>query len=324
MPLLEARNRAAAAAGKGFVVPTVAEAYRLYLPRIREHYKWHGDIERRFEADILPALGAKRVDKVERKECSDLLQTIVARGSKVAANRTLPDIRNFFAYCLERGWTNVNPVLGITRKSVGGKEKPKARNLAESELVTLIGELLKDRFHPKTRLAIGLLLATGTRAGEVLGVTRGEILGRWWQLPGNRTKNGRPHKVYLSPQAQYLFTIAFRYFGSNPFTGVDHRTLSRAMKRIQFDPPVSPHKFRHTMSTRLVDFGVAPHVVEKMLNHKLEGVFEVYNHSEFLPERRAAWRLWGAYLAKLRRQHALRRADRGLLPARVPSEVHAG
>ena len=326
MSLLEARNRVAA--GTKVLVPTGAEAFKEYLPRLRQHYKRPGEVERRFRADILPAVGAKRVDTVTRNDCSDLLLTIVGRGSKVAANRTLTDVKNFFAYCLERGWRNDNPAVGITKRSVGGGEKPVPRNLQEAELSILINELRRGRFRPRTRLVLALLLCTGTRASEVLGVSRNEVAklstGWWWHVPGHRTKNGREHKVYLSPQSRALFRLAFRHFGVTPFAGMKHNPLSRAIGRLPIRPPASPHKFRHTMATRLTDMGVAPHITEKMLNHRLGSMFEIYNHSEFLPERRAAWRLWGAYLAKLRRQHALRRAVRPVHAAGVSGEVHAG
>lgn len=300
--LLEARNRAAKAQERGFLVPTVAEAYREYLPRIREHYKHSGEIERRFNRDILPPIEIKPVDAVSRKDCSDILQTIVNRGSRVAANRTLPDIKQFFAYCLERGWRNDNPADGITRRSAGGRESPKRRSLKADELALLFKRLLGRHMALRTKLILGLLLTTGTRTSEVLGVTPGEIAKYWWIIPSERTKNGREHKVYLSPQSRRLMRSSFKYFGSNPFKNVLRNSISNTVRRLPLQPKASPHKFRHTMATMLTDLGVAPHVTEKMLNHKLEGVFEVYNHAEFLPERRAAWRLWGVYLAKLRRK----------------------
>jgi len=53
------------------------------------------------------------------------------------------------------------------------------------------------------------------------------------------------------------------------------------------------------MRTKMGDLGVMPHVAEKCLHHKLEGVLAVYDHGEYLPEREAAWKLWYAYLRRL-------------------------
>ena len=48
--------------------------------------------------------------------------------------------------------------------------------------------------------------------------------------------------------------------------------------------------------------GIAPHVVDKLLNHvsgAISGVARVYNHNEYAPERRAALEAWGRYLESL-------------------------
>jgi integrase len=64
----------------------------------------------------------------------------------------------------------------------------------------------------------------------------------------------------------------------------------------------TPHDLRRSMATQLAERGVQPHIIEKMLNHRMEGVWAVYNRYEYLPERQAAWRMWGATLAGLRRK----------------------
>ena len=51
----------------------------------------------------------------------------------------------------------------------------------------------------------------------------------------------------------------------------------------------------------MADIEVMPHVIEKMLDHQMDGVMKVYNRAEYWPERVAAQRLWGLKLAELRR-----------------------
>jgi hypothetical protein len=50
------------------------------------------------------------------------------------------------------------------------------------------------------------------------------------------------------------------------------------------------------------DLGVAPHVVEAVLNHvgrHKEGIAGIYNRATYLPERRQALDLWGVRVAAL-------------------------
>ena len=59
----------------------------------------------------------------------------------------------------------------------------------------------------------------------------------------------------------------------------------RWCQRNEFEPPFTPHDIRRTVATRLNDAGIAPHIVEKMLNHHLQGVMRVYNKAQYEDER---------------------------------------
>jgi integrase len=64
----------------------------------------------------------------------------------------------------------------------------------------------------------------------------------------------------------------------------------------------TPHDLRRTFATRLSDLGVAPHVIEKLLNHKMPGVMAVYNRADYWPERVAAMEMWCKKVGELRRR----------------------
>lgn len=306
MSLLEARNQASDAAGRGSLMRTVRQAWGEYLPTLRRAYKSHAEIERRLENDFVDVLGKRQLDRVTKADCADAMQAIVKRGSPVAANRTLADLKHFLDYCTDRGWIQGSPAAGIKRRSVGGTEESRERALTFAELEAFIVWLMHHRYersHLASRFALALILITGQRPSEVLGFHQREMHGCWWHIPGERTKNGKLQKVYICPQARWLFTRSLQILGKQPFHR-DHRVLSRLVSRAcsaNSWAPFTPHDLRRTMSTRLADLGVAPHVVEKMLNHRMEGAMAVYNRAEYLPERRAAWRLWGCTLAAIRR-----------------------
>lgn len=62
------------------------------------------------------------------------------------------------------------------------------------------------------------------------------------------------------------------------------------------------HDLRRTAATGMAGLGVAPHVVDKVLNHgsgTIRGVAAIYNRFEYLEERRAALEVWGQYVDKL-------------------------
>jgi integrase len=233
-------------------------------------------------------MGTRDIATITRRDISGVVQKIIDRGSPVAANRTLADLNHLFQFAWERGYVEVNPCSGFSRKSAGGREKPRDRALDWDEIESLFGT---EYDSPVTRVALYICLLTGQRASEVLWIMT-QPPARWVELPD--TKSGRPHKVYLSVQVR----AALKLLNGLP-PPRSHRVLSHALRRV--GASFTPHDLRRTMATRLADLGIAPHVTEKMLNHQMEGVMAVYNHAEYLPERKAAWRLWGAEIAKKRR-----------------------
>jgi integrase len=55
------------------------------------------------------------------------------------------------------------------------------------------------------------------------------------------------------------------------------------------------HDLRRTFSTGMAEMGIAPHTVEKLLNHQtgtISGVAAVYNRFEYLEDRRRALEAW--------------------------------
>ncbi|MNC59567.1 Phage integrase family protein [compost metagenome] len=52
------------------------------------------------------------------------------------------------------------------------------------------------------------------------------------------------------------------------------------------------HDARRTLSTRLSELGVSPHITEVMLGHTLLGVMAVYNKHDWLEDQAAAYERW--------------------------------
>ena len=94
-----------------------------------------------------------------------------------------------------------------------------------------------------------------------------------WTLPAKRTKNGIEHEVPLSKQALVILENIGRQdyrdfvfgIGEGPFSG-----FSRCKARLDKKCGVATwtlHDLRRTMVTGMNEMGVAPHVVEAVINH---------------------------------------------------------
>lgn len=298
LSLLNARRKVLDLAGSQLPENVTFEfAYDEYFKRIASRYERPEIIEQRVKANLLPSLRTRALGGITRAELTSVLHAIVDRGSPVMANRTLADVKHIFEYAVSRGWLNENPAERITRKIIGGKEGSRDVTLSFDAIQAFLKLLLED-FHGKrgmhvtTVAGLYLCLLTGQRASEVLWVISNWAGERLITVPC--TKMNRPHKIHLSRQARATIRLLS---GTKPPN--DHRVMSHALRRLSAE--FTPHDLRRTMATRLSDLGVAPHVIEKMLNHQMTGVMAVYNRAEYLDEREAAWVLWGRKIAELRR-----------------------
>lgn len=279
---------------------TVQAAYDEWVKHINKRYKSPLQITQRMGKHFTPSYGSKPVTSITRAQLSTLL-TGIADTAPVQANRLLGDLKLFFNYCVERGWIDVSPAEAITRKTVGGTEASRDRVLTDDELAALVEVLLEDRFHAPTRYALTFLLITGQRSGEVRGLTKSELGFETgvWRLPPHRTKNNSTQAVLLPKRCFVLLASAVKELGAEPFKGMEGQTLSRAVKRMGVT--WTPHDLRRTMATRMADMGVAPHVVEKCLNHTMGGVMAIYNRAEYAAEKKTAWRMWVRYILRVRK-----------------------
>lgn len=282
---------------------TIQACYDEWATHINKTYKSPLQVRQRMEKHFTPEFGARNIAQVTRAEISSWL-TAVAVTAPVQANRLLTDTKLLMSFAVERGWLESSPAELITQRTVGGREKTRDRYLTDAELVRFLQILQTDRFAPATRYALALLLITGQRSNEVRGLHSGELTGGAWRIPPQRAKNNIANIVSLPFLGKVVLASAIVELGSTPFDGMEGQVLARATNRMAFDPPFTPHDLRRTMATHMADLGVAPHVIEKCLNHTLGGVMAIYNRSDYAAEKAAAWRLWARHLLKLARKKA--------------------
>ena len=286
MGLAEARE-ALAKRKSGHETKTLQAAFDDYYEHLTTQFRDPSQVQRMFDRDVLPKRSHRSVEEITKAQWGEVLQAVVDRGSPVMANRLLTQLKRFLAFCLDRGWVDENPLEKVARKNIGGKEKAKDRHLTLDEIEAFLQKIQTLNISEGTQWALVGCLLTGQRASEVLGVTKD---GK------TDTKMGRLHQL---PMTRYV-----RFWLSKRPKDMprDHRVLSHALRRAGCT--FTPHDLRRTYASRLADQGVAPHVIEKLLDHKMVGVMAVYNRADYWPERMAAQRLWDNTLRKVRQKIA--------------------
>ena len=134
------------------------------------------------------------------------------------------------------------------------------------------------------------------------------------RLPGNRTKNHKPHNVPLSALAREILAGApkisdvyvFSTNGTTPISGfskyktrLDALMLAQATKEKGTVTSWRLHDLRRTAATGMAGIGVVPHRIEACLNHvsgAKASVAGIYNREKYEPEKRAALDRWAGYI----------------------------
>jgi integrase len=158
---------------------------------------------------------------------------------------------------------------------------------------------------------VRLLLLTGQRRTEVGGMAESELnldIGTWTILAARR-KNHRQHTLPLPPLALSIIKSVPRIVNRDQLFGVRAAGYTGWAKgkrdldaRLEGVRPWTLHDLRRSFATRLCDLGVAPHVVEQILNHQSGhrgGIVGVYNKSRYEREVRSALLLWAEHVRVL-------------------------
>jgi integrase len=228
-----------------------------------------------------------------------------------------------FAWAMKQGLAEENPAVAVARVV-----EPKARER------TLTGEELRAIWEATegpgdVNAIVRLLMLTGQRREEVAAMTWDEVdeAKALWSIPGERTKNHRPHDVPLSGQALGIIqAVPHRagralLFGERKggFSGwskgkerLDQRIALGRAKAAGIEEPntkalsrfaLKPwrlHDLRRTVVTGMAEIGVQPHVIEAVVNHisgHKAGVAGVYNRATYANEKRQALDRWAEWLA---------------------------
>lgn len=289
---------------------TFGDLAREYLERhARPNKRTAHEDEKKLNADVLPEWRHRRVDTIRRADVIRLIEAVHNRGAPYAANRLLALVRKIFNWGMERDLLDISPATGVKPMA---KEKSRERTLDRDELkmVWQAACAMPWPWHGFFQL----LILTAQRREEVAGMRWEELdlEAGAWSMAGERTKPGRAHVVPLSQAALEILKDLPRYSGTfvfpargNPKSETYVSGFSKAKKLLDDAASVKGwtiHDLRRTAASGMAEMGIAPHVVEKVLNHtsgQISGVAAVYNRYGYDDEKRRALEAWAGHVLSL-------------------------
>lgn len=250
------------------------------------------------------------VQTAAREEWIRFFDNVAEKTSRVNAGQVLKLVKTVLRWSRSRSYITGSAVLDFEISAVGDKPKQGQRNLQMHEVGLLWAMINKSRATPAVKNCTKLLIIFGARNAEIREALRSEFdLERGiWTLPPERSKTGKELRRPIPEKAKGIIQELDETYGNNGYlipgahlgTCVTHPALRKyvirlRLKMLDIDESFrafTPHDFRRTISTRLSEQGVLPHVTEKMLGHELGGVMAVYNKHDWINDQLEAYELW--------------------------------
>ena len=232
---------------------------------------------------------------VESHHISELLQYINEIGmSAYSQARILSGIKAFYKYLNYEGYTTEDPSALIEAPRLGRK-LPDTLNYHE---ITQILEAidLSTPEGPRNRAMLETLYSSGLRVSELVGLKLSNVYFdiRFLRIVGKGNKErlvplGRDACKHIKIYVEEVRCHVNAKPGQEDYVFLNRRgaSLTRVMvftiiknlvKLTGIQKNVSPHTFRHSFATHLIEGGADLRAVQEMLGHESITTTEVYTH----------------------------------------------
>lgn len=244
-------------------------------------------------ASFLEGKSLEAVDITDLQEFAKYLQ-----GEKMveptSQARIISGIRAFYRFLVIEGTINANPAALLDTPKLG-KKLPSVLSIPEVESVINAVDLSAPEGH-RNRAIIEVLYGCGLRVSELVDLRLSclhfeegyiRVIGK-----GNKERivpigetarkavcnyiEGRRQQVKVKKEAS---DIVFLNHHGNKLTRVAIFTMVKDLAKIAgITKEISPHTFRHSFATHLVEGGADLRAVQEMLGHESITTTEIYTH----------------------------------------------
>lgn len=237
----------------GRVDYSLAEAFDRWEIEARRLKSWEKDV--RYRAAVLRELAGSR----KLSQLVDVADMVKAKGteaklSAAAINRYLAILKRIGALAFKWEWT---PAPIAARIELLAGERRRTTFATERQLRDLV-----DQADPRIRGLLQLSVLTGLRRGELLGLTKDNLVDGAIVL-GSDTKTGAPRLVPLTPQAKAIAEKAIPAAVGAPLL---RKLYEEARDRAGL-PGLRWHDLRRTFGTWLIQGGANLAQVRDLLGH---------------------------------------------------------
>ena len=289
--------------------PSYDDAVKEFLTYIRDYRSFSGLTVRAYGTDMrmLRAFLEQRLGRVPnppeiKREMIVQFGVSLRKPAPLTLRRKYACISSFFGFLQDMGYAQSNPARRLPLPRV-------SEHVPVYLTEEMAQQLIAAADTPWTKAAVVLLLSTGIRRSEAVGVTLDDIDLEKRQLL-IRGKGDKERVVPLTDQvveaiqaylpyrtktqSRHLFVSAWK---GHPIHG---RCINRMLKIViekagLEGQGITPHKLRHTFATHLIRNGVDIRTVQELLGHSEIETTARYLHSDTKTKQAAVGKLNGLF-----------------------------
>ena len=259
----------------------------IYLPYIKAKKRSYKDDENRARLHLIPNYGHLKLNKISRRQISDLHLQLKQSGLKGATcDHYLKILKSMFNYAIRLELISVSPASGVPLY----REPNQLEHYLNDEQLKRLLTVLKTNSN-RTPCHVALfLLSSGARLNEALTSTWESICmeDRTWKVSANNSKNKKSRYIMLNESAIDILNeiqpdknLRQGFVFLNAKTGERLRTVHGAWGRLRSEaglPFLRLHDLRHLYASFLINAGRTLYEVQNALGHSSPVISQRYSH----------------------------------------------
>ncbi|MFD2829381.1 site-specific tyrosine recombinase XerD [Corticicoccus populi] len=240
---------------------------------------------------FLESNNIKNVDDIDSNTLILFLKSLREKGmSAKTVTRIQSTLRNFHQFMLNENLSSHNPA---TRLLAVKEEKKLPEYLSVEEMETLLNTPDDSLAGKRDKAMMELLYASGIRVSELIGIAVTEVNNDM----GFIRVRGKGSKERIVPITDYVAKLLAEYikdvrisllkedntdslFITNRGKGFTRQGLWKTIKKYEtlsgIDRRITPHTFRHSFATHLIENGADLRAVQEMLGHSDISTTQIY------------------------------------------------
>ena len=229
---------------------------------------------------------------MDYKKCTEYLLFLDNKNlKKTSVSRRLSSLRTFYKFLVLNNYVNNNPFLLVSSPKKE-KKMPKFINYSGIEEIFNIPNL-KTKEGQRERVILEILYGSGVRVSELVNIKIKDIdfNNKTILIFGKGSKErmvsfGEPAldsiKQFINDgRRQYEIDSEYLIVGKNEIQLTTRRIeqiISELINKTSIKMNITPHMFRHTFATHLLDNGSDLIAVQELLGHESLASTEIYTH----------------------------------------------